>query len=95
MVDQPDSELTKSLAINVVLHSMGERMFALIASYLKSRYGIEMNEEGDLSCSLYELSLALEQLLGENAARLIIQDVYVEIDALADMLQKEKPREPV
>ena len=89
MIDPRKAEITQKVAINVVLQSLGEQMCSLIVSYLMRHYNVTVSESGDLCCPLYELRLGLEQLIGKEAARLILQDIYVEIDALTDMVRKE------
>ena len=79
----------QKVAVNIVLQCLGEPMCALITSYLKHHYNTTVTQNGDLTCSLYELNQALEQLMGEDAAQLVLQDIYVEIDALTDMTKKE------
>jgi hypothetical protein len=88
MIDPGEAEITQKVAVNVVLQSLGEQMCSLIISYLMRHYNVTMSESGDLSCPLYELRLALEQLVGKDAAQLVLQDIYVEIDALTQMVKE-------
>ena len=82
-------ETMQRVAVGIVLQSLGEQMCSLIISYPVRHYNVTVSEGGDLSCSLHDLRLALEQLVGKDAAQLVLQDVYVEIDALTDMVKKE------
>jgi hypothetical protein len=84
MADQKRAETLKKIAANIILQTMGEQMAALVRSYLISHYNVALDENGDLSCSLYELRSALEKLVGADGAELLLQDVFLEIDALAD-----------
>jgi hypothetical protein len=87
MADQREAKVLKKIAANIVLQNLGEQMLALVRSHLLSHYNATLDENGDLSCSLYELGPVLEKLVGVIEAERLLQEIYVEIDALTDMSQ--------
>jgi hypothetical protein len=80
------------VAINTVLESLceqiGDHMFDVLRFHLVNEYHLSINENNQLSCSLGELYTALQDSIGKDAASMIIQDVYLKIEELSNMVMK-------
>jgi hypothetical protein len=76
-------EVLELAAVNQVLQRLGEEMYDLLKFHLNRYYHIKLDESAHLSCTLEELSNALQKLIGMGATELLVQDIYLEIDTLS------------
>jgi hypothetical protein len=73
--------LRKSDAVNRVFERFGFVVCTLLKSGL-NRYGIELDGR-DNSCNLEEIFYALKAIVGIAAAEVIMQEIYIELDAMS------------
>jgi hypothetical protein len=71
-------ESLAAIAAGHVLQRLGSAMYTTVKFHLKRYYHIRLDENTNLE----ELGFALQHLLGESAAEVIMQDIYVELDEL-------------
>src|SRR5881397_3604255 len=76
-------EVLELAAVNQVLQRLGEEMYDPVKFHLNRYYHIKLDESGHLSCTLEELSDALQKLIGMGATELLVQDIYLENDTLS------------
>ena len=82
-----DSELIKIAAVKKVLKSLGEGTYSLINQYVMNVYGISFDViEGNGSYSLEQLREALDNLLGEQSTKIILECVYLQLDEFSDAM---------
>lgn len=74
----------KCHAIDHVLRRQGERMFDVLQFHLKRYHGIVFDAPDQQVISLERLYRALNELVGERAATLLLEDIYVELDHLSN-----------
>ena len=72
------SEPNESIAATRVLLRLGTDMYEVIKYHLRHHYHIRLDE----SFRLYDLGLALHDLIGVGAAEVIMKEIYLELDAL-------------
>lgn len=77
-----DADPLATIAANHVLKSLGTDMYEVVKFHLRHHYNIWLDELGRPSFTLAHLSVALQNLIGTGAAELILQDIYIELDAL-------------
>ena len=75
--------LRKSDAVNRVFERFGYAACTLLESGL-SRHGIELDIR-DNQCYLEEIFYALQTIVGIVAAEAIMQEVYIELDAMSSI----------
>lgn len=68
-------------ATNAILARLGKDMYETLRYELQRQYGIELTKH--TSFTLGELNAALEALLGNDSARMVINTIIAEIDRLA------------
>ena len=68
-------------ATNAVLARLGKEVFDKLKRDLQSEFKIELTKH--TSFTLIELNLALQRLLGEDSARLLMRTIEGEIEKLA------------
>lgn len=89
---EKQSKVISVIAINTVLQKLGEQIGTNMLDVLKSFLMRELNGKivanNRLSCSLEELRTALQNIVGEEAADMFLQDVYLEIDRLSEKLTR-------
>jgi hypothetical protein len=69
-------------AANAILSRLGKDVYESVRRDLRAQYKIELTKH--TSFSLHDLSLALQELLGEDSTRLIMRTIEGEIDRLAE-----------
>lgn len=77
-------EALKIIAVKKVLGILGEDAINLLRYYLQHDYNISLDSNINCSCSLEQLHLALSRLFGTQAATLLLENVYIEIDRLSE-----------
>ena len=83
MKTQNQTEVVRVGAVNRVLQRLGEDLQDVVKFHLSRHYHIKLDESGMVTCSLEELSSALQKLIGQGAAELLMQEIYLELDAAA------------
>ena len=68
-------------AANAILSRLGKEVYESVKYDLQTQYKIELAKH--TSFSLHDLSAALQKLLGDESARLIMRTIEGEIDRLA------------
>lgn len=76
----PDPVAT--IAANHVLKSLGTDMYEVVKFHLSHHHKIWLDEHDKPTFTLIDLSQALNHLIGEGAAELIMQDIYIELDSM-------------
>lgn len=74
-------DMFKVEATSAILARLGDDVYQTLKRDLQNQFKIELSKH--TSYSLDELNKALQGLLGENSARLIIRTIYGEIARLA------------
>ena len=69
-------------AANAILARLGNDVYESVKHDLQAHYKIELAKH--TSFSLQELSLALQEMVGNDSARLIMRTIEREIDRLAE-----------
>jgi hypothetical protein len=69
-------------AANAILARLGKDVYESVKHDLQARYKIELTKH--TSFSLHGLSLALQDLVGNDSASLIMRTIEAEIDRLAE-----------
>ena len=68
-----------------VLEGLGPQPYSLIEQHLMNVYGLSLRAvDGQGSYSLEQLREGLENLLGEDAATRILEDILLELDRLTE-----------
>ncbi|MGI0048151.1 MAG: hypothetical protein ACREAW_01290 [Nitrososphaera sp.] len=83
MTVSKQAESIHLIAADQVLKRLGIDIYDVVKFHLSHRYNIRLDDNAKPFFSLEELDAALENLIGRGAAELIMQDIYVEIDALS------------
>jgi len=82
----------KVIAVSRVLDRLGEqigtKMLQVLNSFLMRELGSTIYANNAFSCSLEELRTALQNIVGEDAADMLLQDIYLEIDRLSEKLAR-------
>ena len=78
-------ETIKCQAIDSVLRRQGEQMFDVLQFHLKRYHRITFDPRNQQNISLEHFHKAMCELVGERAASLLLEDIYVELDQLSDM----------
>jgi hypothetical protein len=73
----------KLLAVNSVLSRLGEEMVEVLKFHLSHHYSISLGTNEQSSFSLEEFHFALQKLLGEGGANIILEEIRREIDRLS------------
>ena len=71
-----------TIAANYVLKSLGTDMYEVVKFHLRHHHKIWLDEINKPTFTLIDLSHALNHLIGEGAAELIMQDIYIELDSM-------------
>lgn len=82
----------KVIAVSRVLDRLGEqigtKMLQVLNSFLMRELGSTIDANNAFSCSLEELRTALQNIVGEDAADMLLQEIYLEIDRLSEKLAR-------
>jgi hypothetical protein len=79
-----EREALSLAAMNKVLHSLGDESYSLIERYLRHVKCISLEPNSQKTCSFEELNNALQLLLGERTATILIEKIFVDADLLAE-----------
>jgi len=71
------------IAVKKVLSILGYDIINLL-KYHFHKYNISLDADSNASCSFEQLYFALSKLLGPSTASLLLEQVYIELDRLAD-----------
>lgn len=81
-----DAKLLMVAAVIKVLEGLGRQPYSLIEQHLMNVYGLALRViDGPGSYSLEQLREGLENLIGEQAARRILEDIVLELDKLSEV----------
>lgn len=83
-----EHEALKLVAMNKVLRGLGGESYSLIERYLQQVEGISLEPTGFTSCSFEQLHGALQLLLGERTAAILLERIYIEADWLTEVAKR-------
>lgn len=78
-------DVLKTIAVNTVLKALGNPLFEILRYYLERDYNIVLYPGAKSPCSLLELHRAIGKIAGNSAADLMLEDIYLEMDRIAEM----------
>ena len=82
-----DSKLLMVGAAVKVVEGLGPEVYSLIQQYLMRVYGVSLRTvEGPGSYSLEQLRGALDNLLGDRAGAVIMEEVFIQLDEYSEAL---------
>jgi len=77
-------------AVVKILGDLGRQSYSLIEQHLMNVYGLSLRAiDGPGSYSLEQLREGLENLIGEQGARRILEDIVLELDKLSEATDLE------
>ena len=82
-MSQAQTETFRVGAVNSVLGSLGEELFSILRDHLQRYYKITLGD--DALFTLEELQIALQRMLGDESARLMISEIHYRINDLSKM----------
>jgi hypothetical protein len=84
MIDHPFRFNATNRVFDRLGELIGNQMLDLLKYHLKTKHDISVDANNRLSCSLVELHTALEDLLGEEAADMLLEAIYLELEAISE-----------